>query len=52
MAFKIQAVVLLAVILIMAMAPLVFFVPRLAKFAAIGNHAVRDTGADSQHGLP
>jgi hypothetical protein len=36
MAFKIQAVVLLAVILIMAMAPLVFFVPRLAKLRRSG----------------
>jgi hypothetical protein len=36
MVFKIQAVVLLAVILIMAMAPLVFFVPRLAKLRRSG----------------
>jgi len=35
-AFKIQAVVLLAVILIMAMGPLVFFVPRLAKLRRSG----------------
>jgi hypothetical protein len=36
MAFKIQAVVLLAVILIMALGPLVFFVPRLAKLRRSG----------------
>ncbi len=36
MAFKVQAVVLLAVILIMAMGPLIFFVPRLAKLRRWG----------------
>jgi len=36
MTFKIQAVVLLAVILIVALGPLVFFVPRLAKLRRSG----------------
>jgi hypothetical protein len=35
-AFKIQAVVLLAVVLVMALGPLVFFVPRLAKLRRSG----------------
>ena len=51
MAFKFQAVVLLAVILIMALGPLVFFVPRLAKLRRWGSYSM-EYSRNPQYGLP